>query len=73
MITKRYVRLTEAKEKLIGLLNDAKERGNQAGAEIERIENELFTLSSLLEEEERRMSPISPKRQITSGDFVFFI
>ncbi len=56
MITKRYVQLIEAKEKLIEKINEAKECGDQA--EAERLEeDELFMTLSDLEEEERRMSP----------------
>ena len=55
MITKRYVRLIEAKEKLIEKINEAKERGDQA--EADRLKEEEFILLSELEEEEREMSP----------------
>jgi len=56
MITKRYVRLIEAKEKLIEKINEAKERSDQA--EAERLEeDELFMILPDLEEEERIMSP----------------
>lgn len=55
MVTKRYVRLIEVKEKLIEKVNEAKERGEQQ--EVERLEEELFMINSSLEEEEREMSP----------------
>ncbi len=56
MITKRYVRLIEAKEKIIEKINEAKERGDQA--EAERLEEgELSIILSNLEEAEREMSP----------------
>ncbi len=56
MITKRYIRLIEAKEKVIEKINEAKEHGDQA--EAERLEeDELSVILFDLEEAEREMSP----------------
>ena len=55
MITKRYIRLLEAKEKIIEKINKAKERGDQS--EVDRLEEgELPMILSDIEEEEFNMS-----------------
>lgn len=55
MITKRYVWLIEAKEKIIEKINEAKERGDQA--EVDRLEEgELDMILSDIEEEDFNMS-----------------
>lgn len=55
MITKRYVRLLEAKEKVIEKINEAKERGDQA--EVDRLEeDELHMILSDIEEENFNMT-----------------
>ena len=55
MVTKRYVRLLEAKEKIIEKINEAKERGDQA--EVGRLEEgELRMILSDIEEENFKMT-----------------
>jgi hypothetical protein len=49
MVTKRYLRLLEAKEKVIEKINEAKERGDQA--EVDKLEEgELSMILSDIEE-----------------------